>query len=238
MKICVIGSCGKKKLAEHPNSPTCIDIHSKTDLQVYQERFASLCHPAREMYTGNQNQQLVRGVDLLRKIEDAHIDFYIISAGFGFLHEAESVPPYECTFAGMKKELLLGRSRALKIEKDFAENCVNRYDFLYLALGKDYFTALGDDWLSQESGVVFQFVDQNPKSNVLWFPSGNDTVQAFSSNGFKVHGASGFKGDLLRILANYVLSEPDPYSELIGWTEPSYLKQLFSDFTSSAQLRF
>jgi len=236
MRLCIVGSCGKKKLTTHPNSPTCKEIQSRDNLLIWQEQLSDYCRPAREMYTGNQAKQLVKGVDLLRKIDDVQVDLFIISAGFGFLREEELVPPYECTFAGMSKKQLSERTQQLNINEDFLEGCVNQYDLLYLALGKNYFSALGSNWLDHETSTVIQFVEKNLKPNIVWFPSGNETVKALSANGYKVHGASGFKGDFLRILASYALSKTDPYGELAGWTDPYYLKQLFSDLVSSVQL--
>lgn len=231
----MVGSCGKKKKSTHPNAPTCEEIQSKNDLSQWQQELEGMCHPAREMYTGNQNRELVKGVDLLRKIEDSLVHLYIISAGFGFLAEEELVPPYDCTFSGMNKQSILARASRLSIPHDFMEQCAGRYDLYYLALGSDYYTALGQDWKRGETGCIIQFVEKNASSNQVWFPSGNDIVRALSARGHKIHGAAGFKGDLLRILANQALKQEDPYGELVGWTEPSYLHLLFSSLAKSGQ---
>ena len=47
------------------------------------------------MYTGSQNRELVKGVDLLREIEGVEVDYYILSAGFGLLMENKKIPPYD-----------------------------------------------------------------------------------------------------------------------------------------------
>ncbi len=235
MRICIVGSCGKKKLSSHPRSPTCNEIQTKGDIRRWQEEFKDLCHPARVMYTGNQNRELVKGLDLLRTIDDAIIDFYIISAGFGFLRENDLVPPYDCAFSGMKKRELQERAENLGIPHDFEEHCLEQYDLMYLALGKDYFLSLGTDWIEKESTTVIQFVMRDSPTNHVWFPADNRIVQTFSANGHKVHGAAGFKGDLLRIMAGYALRASDPYGELIEWTSPSYLKQLFADLYVRSQ---
>jgi hypothetical protein len=47
------------------------------------------------MYIGNQKRELMKCVDILREIKGVKVDFYIISAGFGLLHENDMIPPYD-----------------------------------------------------------------------------------------------------------------------------------------------
>ena len=175
---------------------------------------------------------------MLRQVEDVVVDLSIISAGFGILKETELVPPYECTFAGLSKSKIQDRSESLEIGSDFEQIALEPYDLYYLALGKDYFTAINGNRVKSVSGTVIQFVERSLGKDHVWLPSGNKTVKAFSVNGHKVHGAAGFKGDLLRILATYAKSKSDPYGEIMDWTLPSYFSQLVSDFGSHSTLEF
>ncbi len=236
MRICVVGSCGKRKATSSPQSPTCKDIPSKEALVKWQKKLKHLCRPARDLYVGSQPTELTKGVSLLRQADGVSVDYYIISAGFGFLREDELVPPYECSFAGMSKSRIVSRADALSIPNDFEKVVRTGYDILYLALGKNYLTSLGTSWVDLLNGtVVILFGATCPSDNIISLPSDNAIVRRFSQSGYKIHGAVGFKGDLFRILASSVMSCSDPHSELMGWLEPTYFKQVFSDMTSARQ---
>lgn len=178
------------------------------------------------MYTGNQSRELTKGVDGFRQIEDVEVRFLIISAGFGLLGEEEEVPPYECSFSGMGKMQILKRSRMLSINTDVVKVSHEGFDLAYLALGKDYLTALGGGWQSNVRGTIVAFEKDLVGQKYAKIPAGNQTVRSFSSKGYKIHGAAGFKGDLLRILAEHALSQRNPTEEVRSWTDPQVLRRL------------
>jgi hypothetical protein len=165
-------------------------------------------------------------LDILRSIRDVEVHLYIVSAGFGLLEENEKVPPYECSFTGMKKSEIKDRSQQLAIPSSFARVCETRYDLLYLALGKDYLTAIGLEWITNVVGTVVMFDPKIIVDSSVIIASGPDIVKALSHQGHKIHGITGFKGDLLRILASYALSQDNPYREVAAWTDPSFLQDL------------
>lgn len=226
MRILVVGSCGKSKLKTSLNAPTCSDIDSKDAITKWRKQLSRYLTPAREMYTGYQSRELLRGVESLRTIDQVEVRLLILSAGFGLLEEKELVPPYECSFSQMRKNRIRERSSLLRIEEDYRKLHETEFDLTYLALGKKYLTALGDDFLSYTRGTTVMFDDKGMKERVVYVPSGSKAVRAFSEHGFKIHGVVGFKGDLLRILAEYALEQDDQYGEVVAWTEPSYLEEL------------
>ncbi len=227
MRICVVGSCGKKKLRHSERAPTCKDLTARDALSLWQQRLAALAVEARDMYVGNQTRELVKGVDALRTIDGVDVDLFIVSAGFGLLAEHEPVPPYDCTFTGMKKQSILFRAKRLRIPDDFEKVCRDtRYDLIYLALGKNYILALGRGWLGSAHGAVVSFDSKLAGRDVVMVPCGNSAVRSFSQQGHKIHGAVGFKGDLLRILVCYALGLADPYDEVSRWSRPAYLQDL------------
>lgn len=226
MKICVIGSCGKRKRTTSPNEPTCEDLQNQEALPIWREKLEPLVVKARDMYTGNQNTELSKAVDLLREIERTTVDFFIISAGFGFLKESTQVPPYECSFSTMTKSEIINRSRKLGIIHDFREVASSDYDLFYMALGRKYTIALGEGWFHRTSGTVLAFDKTRRSRRMVYLPAGNATVKRFSNRGYKIHGAAGFKGDLLRILALQALESDQPYGEVMNWAEPEYLQNL------------
>lgn len=178
------------------------------------------------MYTGNQNRELVKGVDLLREIEGVEVDYYILSAGFGLLMENKKIPPYDCSFAKMGKKEIKTRSKALSIPKDFRKIIKKSYDLTYLALGQKYLFALGEMWLDYTYCTTILFGKPHLGGQMITLPANKDTVIAFSEAGYKIHGIAGFKGDLFRILAHYAQQKKTPYKEVAKWKNGYYLARL------------
>jgi hypothetical protein len=207
-------------------APSCLELDSKERLSEWQSRLNELVVKARDMYTGNQSRELIKGVDKLRKIERLHVTLFILSAGFGLVQENELIPPYDCSFSTMSKSQIINRSRKLAIMSDFQEIIKDDYDLVYLALGKNYLTALGHGWQSDVNGSIVVFNNRFVGRKYAIIPSGNKAVKSFSATGNKIHGATGFKGDLLRILADYALSKDNPYSEVINWKDSKYVQDL------------
>ena len=76
------------------------------------------------------------------------------------------------------------------------------------------------------SGCIIGFEKSLVGRKYAIIPGGNQIVKTFSATGHKVHGAAGFKGDLLRILADHALSKEDSYAEVLCWTDPKYIRDL------------
>jgi hypothetical protein len=222
----VIGSCGKKKLYPTSISPSCEDLTSSDDIKTWLEKSNSSVAKVRDLYTGNQNRELVKGLDILRQIEKTEVNLFIISAGFGLVEENIRLPSYDCSFSNMKKSKILERAEWLGIPSDFRKLVNSGYDLVYLALGKKYFLTLGDGWMSTDSTTIIGFDRWLSGDRMLCIPSAHKIVSSFSQNGYKIHGVTGFKGDLLRILANHALTQENPYRELLAWTHPVYLRDL------------
>ena len=226
MRILVVGSCGKKKLNQSSTSPTCNDLASVDDIRTWIERPSSSNVRVRDLYTGNQNRELVKGVDILRQIENTEVDLFIISAGFGLVKENDELPIYDCSFSSMNKSQIKERAELLQIPLNFEKLVTSDYDLVYLALGKKYFLSLGDTWMNKSSVTMVGFDNKLSGKQMLCIPCAHKIVSAFSQNGHKIHGVTGFKGDLLRILANHAQNQENSYRELIAWTHLVYLRDL------------
>ena len=226
MRILVVGSCGKKKLNQSTISPTCKDLASLDDIKTWREKSSYPTTRVRDLYTGNQNRELVKGVDLLRQIEKTEVKLSIISAGFGLVKEKDILPTYDCSFSGMKKSQIQDRAEWLRIPLNLEKLFTLGFDLVYLALGKKYFLTLGEEWKINSNTTVVGFNRSLSEEEMLCIPSAHEIVSAFSRNGHKIHGITGFKGDLLRILADYALKQKNPYRELLAWTHPIYLRDL------------
>lgn len=225
LRILVVGSCGKKKLYNNPEQPTCHDIDTQRDISFWKKRFPKFCAPARDMYIGPQNAELVKAVDLLRTIVDVEVQFIIVSAGFGILQEQDLVPPYDCSFSRMKMVEVRKRSKEQKLWSSIIDVANRGFDLVYLALGKRYFAALGKDALSKLQIPTIMFHGQE-SDRLIRFPCSAQTVKALSKRDHKIHGVVGFKGDLLRILVTYALQKPNPGNEIMKWKNPRHLKKL------------
>lgn len=190
---------------------------------------------ARDMYLGNQPRELTSAVDMLRSIRGVQVDYYIVSAGFGLLSEDDIVPPYECSFTGMRKTELVARASSLDIEHDFCEVCRSHYDLSYLALGSEYMTALGHSWKEVLTGTLLVFHAVIAKADTVLLPCSAATVKTLSSVGHLIHGITGYKGDLLRILAEYAREQSDPSSEISSWANAAVIKALFGRLSSGTK---
>ena len=100
-----------------------------------------------------------------------------------------------------------------------------KFDFIYLALGKRYLNAIGLDVLSMIRAPTVIFHGQSSE-NLVRVPCAAETVKGFSKHGHKIHGVVGFKGDLLRILANHALEKQSPKNEVRKWANTNHLRKI------------
>jgi hypothetical protein len=155
-RILIISSCGKGKSVSQPDQPTCSDLNSKEKRESQKKKFSTNLKPAGELYTGQQARSIFNAVSILKKRH--FVDYFIISAGFGFVSEEELLPPYECSFSNLKVSQIKEMSRNLNISEEIKKNVQKDYDLIYLALGKDYFTALDDlSTLISKSSLIVHF---------------------------------------------------------------------------------
>jgi hypothetical protein len=225
VRVLVVGSCGKRKLYGFPDQPKCNDIDGNHDIVYWKQQFPSMCAPARDMYLGPQNKELVKAVDTLRTIADVEVQLVIISAGFGMLHEEDLVPPYDCSFTTMKIANVRERAIQLQLKEAITQLVETGFDFIYLALGKRYLEAIGNDILSTLHTTTISFHGQ-ANEYLVRISCSAETVKTFSRSGHKIHGVVGFKGDLLRILVRYALTRRNPENEVRKWKSPKYLRNL------------
>ncbi len=225
MRLLVVSSCGKRKLHYHTKQPSCHELTKHPDIEYWRKKLPKVCVPAREIYTGAQNTEIVKAVDLLRTIPDVEVQLVIVSAGFGILQEHDLVPPYDCSFTNMRVSQIRERTQILELQSSFSSLISEGFDLIYLALGKRYLDALGDDALRESKIPIVTFQGEETRQ-VVRISCSADVVKSFSKQGHKIHGVVGFKGDLLRVLARYALEMTYPYAEVEKWVRPTYLKRL------------
>ena len=142
MRILVITSCTGRKKHKLPNQLKYEDFASPERLHQRTAELKDFEIPAAEMYTGQQHQHLMAGLEEVRKVYgSAVVDLYIISAGYGLLAEDDVIVPYNVTFSGLNKGNLLARSNSLQLHKH-VETLIVGYDLVFFLLGKEYVQAL------------------------------------------------------------------------------------------------
>ena len=142
MKVLVITSCTGRKKHKPPNQLNYEDFASLKCLRRRTAELKDFKVPAAEMYTGQQHQHLMAGLEEVRKVYgSAVVDLHIISAGYGLLAEDDVIVPYNVTFSGLNKGGLLARSNRLQLH-EHVETLISGYDLVFFLLGKEYVQAL------------------------------------------------------------------------------------------------
>ena len=138
--ILVISSCTKSKSVSSKDQPRCDSLQNSHGRNAALSKFSSKLTSAIDLYTGPQAKAIRRALSILRR--DYTVDHFIISAGFGFVHESEKLPPYECSFSGKGKRKIREMAKNLNINTAITSKVMNTYDMVYLALGKDYLESI------------------------------------------------------------------------------------------------
>ena len=170
--------------------------------------------PARALYAGQQHARLMRGVDRVGlRIASGETalsrpDLWILSAGFGLLHEGEKVPPYEVTFQGMPKADLRSWADTLGIPGRVAGALAEPADLQLVLLGDSYWDAV-DLQPDATLGGPTLLVCGSAKARTLPTPPGSkilalrrDTARRFSC------GLVGLKGELAARLMLWLYEDP------------------------------
>ena len=211
MKILVIASCSKTKSIKYPHQPTCKEIPSKESRELIVQKFP-IQKPARDLYRGALNLSTNSAVRILKNYFD--VSYYFISAGFGLVEENDILPPYECSFSDMTTDQINERAQLLNIPNDFQELILKENpDLIYLALGKNYLTALGD-WDKNLPCRTIAFAPSTCE-HVITLPADHIAVKEVAQvGGLPIHGVIGFKGDLLLLTTRYLKEQADPVKAL------------------------
>jgi len=230
MKILIIGSCTKKKRYKHEKQPTCIDLKSKKVKNYYIKKYPQFSCKANLMYNGKQHESIECAITQLKNIAD--VDYYIVSAGYGIIKNSEEISAYDCSFSSKNKQEIFLRANQLEISQDYKKLIVKNYDFIYIALGKDYLETL-QQWDDKiKSNTLAFFESQNKK--ILVLKADRESVLEYSKLGYKIHGVLGFKGDLLRILCQQIFKK---YSNLKDRQKIFSSKEKLSYFINNVILK-
>ncbi len=157
--ILVISSCGKLKALSHPDQPTCVSLSNKQQREKAKSKFQKMSMEARNLYTGEQARFIRKSLEVLRLFSS--VEHRILSAGFGLVDEKDLLPPYDCSFTNKTKKDIQNMARNLSIPDEVKAIAKEKYELVYLALGKDYLTAVGDvNVFSASSRLIVHFNTQ------------------------------------------------------------------------------
>ncbi len=194
MHILVITSCTGRKKHKPPNQLNYEDFDSSERFHRRTVELKGFKVPAAEMYTGQQHQHLMAGLEEVRKVYGlAVIDLHIISAGYGLLAEDDVIVPYNVTFSGLNRGDLLARSDSLQLH-EHVETLIAGYDLVFFLLGKEYVQALQlpfevPDRVTQIFLLGTGYRKLIPDSpNVHFVPAGSDLARELGVMGVALKG--------------------------------------------------
>ncbi|MCE7737201.1 MAG: hypothetical protein GPJ54_20100 [Candidatus Heimdallarchaeota archaeon] len=231
-KILVISSCGKKKSISVDDQPTWDDLNTNRKRNSLLTSNSESLIPAVELYTGPQSKAIKKAVKILRSV--ATVDYYIISAGFGLVGENTLLPPYESTFSNKRISEIKAMSEILEIQKSLIQ-LPERYDLIYLALGKDYLRTIEDLGIFRNKGnEIIYFQNLKDYGQSPFYPIdisiliGNDKISLIT---YRIGSYTESKGTLLVNYARY-LEKKEKFSSF-----ESYWIQVLNQFDNDMNVQ-
>lgn len=142
MKTLIITSCTGEKKYHPDNQLVQSDFENKDTLPARESELREYACSAGEMYTGMQHLRLMEGIHAVRtKLGHDVVDLYVVSAGYGLIHESKQIVPYEVTFNSMNASEINFWSTTLGIHNALNE-IIGNYDLVFFLLGDKYLRAV------------------------------------------------------------------------------------------------
>lgn len=217
MHLRILTSCTSKKAVSHPDQLTGEDFDAGgPHLQQRKQHLEDVALPAGEMYTGQQHQHLMRGVNHLRRVRpDASVEVGIISAGLGLVMENEPIVPYERTFSGRSKREIIDLASSLQVPVDARRFLKSPADLSLLLLGTSYLTALRPDDSLAFGGPTLAFAGREGISMLPDHPHLKKvTVTQEAAKRFS-QGLVWLKGFLARRLLKAIAQDPTVMEQVL-----------------------
>ncbi|MBV0924757.1 hypothetical protein KTS45_11155 [Halomicroarcula limicola] len=231
MRVLIVGQCsGSKDNPENVSEFDAAEI-DQYDREALLERDKVQGIPARQLYTGRQQQYIDFAVDHLRESGDT-VNRVYISAGFGLVDEDTELPPYDITFSDMTATEIDERAIKLGIPQNVRDAVQTDppYDLVVLALGSDYYRACDLEEVlnalpTETTGVVFNqeslAVDRDNvisiSARLAEAKEHGTIVVALKGRylqNFAAHRSEGKRVECLEKLAQYLTTEPTTQSGL------------------------
>ncbi len=166
---------------------------------------------AEEMYTGQQHLRLMRGVNLLRDVDNYDVDLRIVSAGYGLISGDDNIAPYECTFQTMKSSQIIEWSTHLQIPMDVREVLRQPAALILIALGEQYLRSLQLDDKVTFGGPTLFLASPTSIKNIPTQPHVRTVALTnFDAKRFRC-GLVGLKGELVGRMLRHLVTEGETF---------------------------
>ena len=154
--VSVLTICTREKRLDHPRKLVKRDFAELTRRLWREQELGHLATPAARLYTGLPQRRLLAGVGKARRSGAARVKLWILSAGYGLVHESMPLVPYDCSFNAMNASQLAEWSRHLCLPDTFPMFLSTPADLRLVLLTDPYLRAcpLGDG-LSLAAPTVF-----------------------------------------------------------------------------------
>jgi hypothetical protein len=210
LRVLVITSCTGEKRHKTANQLTLEDFQDLQKLRERQQSLEEFALPCGLMYTGQQHQRAMQGVNLLRSCFGKEVvDVKIISAGYGLIDENQTIVPYSVTFNAMKDRVVDKWAQFLRIHEGF-ERAIIGYDLIFVLLGDKYLRALN---LPVETNFNQTFIFLASPKSAAYIKVKNSKTFILKLNNADASrfgcALVGLKGHLLKIFAHQIASQPD-----------------------------
>lgn len=197
MRIVVLTSCTGKKAISHERALKLDDFQQgPIHVAVREQELAEYLTPAGELYTGLQHVRLMRGVRAIRQSGKVDLDLHILSAGYGLIPEDRKLPPYECTFRGMRKAEIREWGDALGVPQAFNNLMAQPYDLALVLLGDKYTQACNIDATLVLGGPTVFLCGGKVAKSLPQLPDLHKVVLTNDDAGRSSCGQIGLKGEV------------------------------------------
>lgn len=170
---------------------------------------------AEDLYVGEQQRRLMRGVRVLRRAcPEIDVDLRILSARHGVVRGSRRLRAYDASFSGLGGPAIDRAAKHLRIRASLRRLLHREHDLILLLLGEDYMRAagigpatklggptiaFGGRWLSRrEDGLPLRVV-----------PAGRNEARRYSC------GVVGLKGEMAARLLESIASAPEILDRLL-----------------------
>lgn len=171
--IVVVTTCSARKRCQLPDAPGFEELADDQRRASAFRRFAHLAMPARDMYTGQHHQSVMRTVERLRQAWPwTRVEVVVVSAGYGVIDESDLIIPYDATFAGLAPTIARERARRLGIRQRL-QSRLGDHEAALLLLSEVYLSVLDPPLMQARSEVYFAAPSQHlAGQGIVHIPAG------------------------------------------------------------------
>ncbi len=141
--VSLLTICTREKRFDHPRKLVKGDFETLTRRLWREGELGHLTTPAARLYTGLPQRRLLAGVGTARRSGEVKADLWILSAGYGLVHESMPLVPYDCSFNGLSAAQLREWSKHLSLPDTLQVLLGSPADLRLVLLTDPYLRACG-----------------------------------------------------------------------------------------------